>query len=100
MFYYYPVMVIAERDVLPQDIQWRDQGCELFPSCLNCPRPRCIEDEPRGKQKLRARTRARRMGVLRDEGKTVRQIAEAYGVSVRTVQRALEWARREGERAR
>jgi transposase-like protein len=100
LFYHYPVMVIAERDVLPQDIQWRDQGCELFPSCLNCPRPRCIEDEPRGKQKQRSQARARRMGALRGEGKTVRQIAEVYGVSVRTVQRALERVRREGEGTR
>jgi len=90
MFYYNPVMVITGPDVLPQDIQWRDQGCELFPSCLNCPRSRCIEEEPRGKQKVRSQARARGMAALRDEGKTVRQIAGVYGVSVRTVQRALE----------
>jgi len=83
-------MVIAEPDLLPQDIQWRDQGCGLFPSCLNCPRARCIEEEPRGKQKLRSQARARHMAALREQGKTVVQIAGLYGVSVRTVQRALE----------
>ena len=83
-------MVIAQSDVLPQDIQWRDEGCELFPSCLNCPRSRCIEDEPRGKQKARSQARARRMAARRQEGKSVRQIAELYGVSVRTVQRVLQ----------
>ena len=89
MFYHYPVMVITEPDVLPQDVQWRDQGCELFPSCLNCPRPRCIEEEHRGKQKVRSQARSRHMAALREEGKTVRQVAELCGVSVRTVQRAL-----------
>jgi len=83
-------MVISEPDLLPQDIQWRDQGCELYPSCLNCPRSRCIEDEPRGKQKIRLQARAGRMAALRQEGRSVRQIAELYGVSVRTVQRVLE----------
>ncbi len=38
-------------DVLPEYCRYRDEGCELFSSCLDCPLPRCTEDIPRGKQR-------------------------------------------------
>jgi len=82
-------MVTEEMDLLPQDIHWRDEGCELFASCLSCPRPRCIEEEPRGKQRLRMRARAGRMAELQRQGKSAEEIASFYGVSKRTVQRAI-----------
>jgi DNA-binding CsgD family transcriptional regulator len=37
--------------------------------------------------------RAGRMADLRKEGKSVQEIAGIFGVSVRTVQRALKWWR-------
>jgi DNA-binding CsgD family transcriptional regulator len=83
-------MISGEIDLLPDEIEWRDQGCEFFPSCLNCPLPKCIEDEPRGQQRLRMASRKRRMEELRRLGKSVREIAELFGVSTRTVQRALK----------
>jgi AraC-like DNA-binding protein len=82
-------MVVTDADLLPGEVNWRDEGCELFPSCLNCPLPRCIEEEPRGKQRLRMLARARRMAELRRDGKSIKQIAVLFGVSKRTVQRAL-----------
>jgi DNA-binding transcriptional ArsR family regulator len=82
-------MIGGELDLLPDEIEWRDQGCEFFPSCLNCPLPRCVEDEPRGQQRLRMAARKKRMEELRRLGRSVREIAEIFGVSRRTVQRAL-----------
>ena len=76
-------------DSLPEEVDWRDEGCAMFPSCLNCPLPRCMEEEPRGKQRVRMSARARRMAELRREGKTIEEIAELFGVSNRTVQRAV-----------
>ena len=32
---------------------WKDGGCDLHPACLECPLPKCIEEEPRGRQKRR-----------------------------------------------
>jgi hypothetical protein len=87
--YYYYAMTLCKPDLLPEDMEWHDDGCEFFPSCLNCPLPRCLEEEPRGKQKLRMVTRAGRMSKLRDEGKTTAEIARLFGVSIRTVQRAI-----------
>ena len=69
----------------------RDEGCQLFPSCLHCPLPCCIEDIPRGKQ--RQIKEIRNLAISRlfyDEGKSVKEIAQKFGVSQRTVQRALK----------
>ena len=84
------IMIGGELDLLSDDVEWRDEGCEFFPSCLNCPLPRCVEDEPRGQQRLRMAARKRRMAELRRRGKSVKEIAELFGVSRRTVQRALK----------
>jgi len=83
-------MVGSELDLLPDEINWRDEGCEVFRSCLNCPLPRCVEEEPRGQQRLRIAARNKRMVELRRSGKSVRGIAGLFGVSRRTVERAIE----------
>jgi hypothetical protein len=78
-----------ELDLLPEEINWRDEGCEVFGSCLNCPLPRCVEEEPRGRQRLKVAARGVRMAELRRSGKSVKYISEFFGVSRRTVERAL-----------
>jgi hypothetical protein len=83
-------MIGTDLEILPDDINWRDGGCELFPSCLNCPLPHCVEEQPRGQQRLRMAARKQRMEELRQAGKGVKEIAGIFGVSTRTVQRALE----------
>jgi hypothetical protein len=88
-------MVIKEFDILPDAENWKDTGCELYESCLDCPRDRCIEDEPRGRQKMRMNSRSLKMLFLRRQGKSVKDIARAFAVSIRTVQRALAEHREE-----
>ncbi len=83
-------MVGSELDLLPEEIDWRDEGCEVFASCLNCPLPRCIEEESRGQQRLKIAARNRRMVELRKRGKSLNEIAELFNVSRRTVERALK----------
>jgi hypothetical protein len=82
-------MIDSELDLLPDEIDWRDEGCAVFGSCLRCPLPRCVEEEPRGQQRLRLALRNQRMAELRRSGKSVKYIAGLFGVSQRTVQRAL-----------
>ncbi len=86
-------MIPFKLDLLPDDIDWQDEGCEVFSSCLNCPLERCIEEEPRGKQRLRMLNRAGRMVALRRDGKSLEEVARIFEVSKRTVQRALASAR-------
>ena len=80
-------------DLPPEYHHYQDEGCELAESCLNCPLPVCIYEEPGGKRRLLKRKRAREMARLfTDEGKGVKELAQIYGVSQRTVQRALKTA--------
>jgi DNA-binding transcriptional ArsR family regulator len=82
--------ISGEFDLLPEEVDWRDGGCEVYPACLNCPLPKCIEEEPRGRQRLKTVLRARRMKALRRKGKSIREIARLLGVSQRTVQRQIK----------
>jgi transposase-like protein len=77
-------------DLLPEEFPYEDEGCELFPSCLNCPFPTCIKEEPWGKEKFLKQRRAERMMELKREGKSIREIARIFAVSTRTVQRWLK----------
>jgi len=80
-------------DLPPECHHYQDEGCEFAESCLNCPLPVCIYEEPGGKQRLLKRQRAREMARLfTDEGKGVKELAQIYGISQRTVQRALKTA--------
>jgi DNA-binding NarL/FixJ family response regulator len=91
-------MVISDFDLIPDDINWKDSGCELSASCLNCPREKCIEEEPRGRQRIRMSSRSREMESMRQRGKSNADIASFFQVSVRTVQRALAAADKEREK--
>lgn len=86
----------GERDLLPEYCHYKDEGCELARSCLNCPFPDCIYTEPRGKQQWLKKLRDRE--VLRQfttQGKGVKELAFIFGVSQRTIQRILKRARSE-----
>jgi len=77
-------------DLLPEEFPYEDGGCELFPSCLNCPFPDCIREEPWGREKFLKRRRAERMMELKKEGKSIGEIARIFELSTRTVQRWLK----------
>ena len=78
-------------DLPPEYCHYRDEGCEFAGSCLNCPFPRCIYDEPGGKQHWLKKLRAREMARLfTTEGRGIKELALMFGVSQRTVQRALK----------
>ena len=80
---------ITKSGLLSDDSNWKDNGCELSAACLSCPLPSCIEEKPRGRQKLRMDARASQMVGLRSQGKSTREIATLFQVSQRTVQRTL-----------
>lgn len=97
-------------DALPEHIEYRDEGCDLFASCLTCPLPRCRYDEPGGVRAMLNRERDHQIRALReDPSLSVDDIADRFGVSRRTVFRALEGhvtrcgtrpeSRREGKRS-
>lgn len=86
----------SDIDLPPEFCQYQDDGCEFGGSCLNCCLPICIYDEPGGRQRFVKRQRALEMARLyRSEGKSVRELAGIFDVSIRTVQRALKTVCRE-----
>ncbi len=78
------------QDPLPESTQYRDEGCDISPSCLRCPLPRCRYDDPGW---LRREAKARRdQEVLRmqgAEGLGPMELAARFGVSRRTIHRIL-----------
>ena len=83
-------------DLPPEFLRYRDEGCELGDSCLNCSFPRCVYDEPGGRQRLRKRIRDRGINhMFAKDGKGLKDLAAIFGISQRTVQRALKAAIRE-----
>lgn len=80
-----------EPDLLPEYCHYRDEGCDLAGSCLDCPFPQCIYEQHRGRQRwLKNRRDEEIARLFRNESKGVNELALTFGVSQRTVQRALK----------
>jgi len=79
-----------EHDLPPEFCRYQDEGCDLAASCLNCPFPQCIYERPGGKQRWLKMMRNREIiRLFTREGKEVKELASMFGISTRTVQRAL-----------
>ncbi len=102
----YPAAVVVEtqhalplrrvrRDALPEEIRYRDDGCDVHPHCLTCPLPRCRYDEPGGLRAMLNAYRDQQIVALRGDGAHVDQIAERFGLSRRTVFRILSQGSRQ-----
>ena len=76
-------------DLPPEYCHYRDEGCDLADSCLNCPFPQCVYELPGGRQHWLKKLRDREIARLFNECKGVKELALIFGVSQRTVQRAL-----------
>lgn len=89
-----------EPDLPPEYYQYKDEGCDLADSCLNCPFPQCIYEQPRGRQRWLKKLRDREIDRLfTGGGKGVKELALMFRVSPRTVQRALRNSLSKGDRS-
>ena len=80
-----------ELDLPPEYCRYRDEGCEFAHPCLNCSFPKCIYDGPRDRQQWLKGLRDKEMvGLFTTESIEVKELARRFGVSQRTVQRALK----------
>ena len=79
----------TEQDLLPEYIRYQDDGCDLFPSCLKCPLPRCRYDEPGRKQMGKELRNKEMLHLHQKEGLKVEKLAQRFGVSKRTVYRII-----------
>ena len=77
-------------DALPENVRYRDEGCDLSPSCLNCRLPLCRYDLPGGTRRLRTLPRDEEIARLRrSERLPINVLARRFDVSRRTVFRIL-----------
>jgi transcriptional regulator of acetoin/glycerol metabolism len=82
-----------ELDLPPEYCHYQDNGCEFADSCLDCPFPDCLYDQPRGKQRwLKALRNEAVLRLFSDQAKRVKELALMFGVSRRTIQRILKQA--------
>ena len=75
--------------LLPEYCYYPDEGCEFAHSCLNCPFPRCIYDEPGGKQHFVKDLRNKEIIRLYTDGKEIEELAIIFGISQRHFQLLL-----------
>ena len=65
---------------------YTDTGCEVSPSCLNCPLPMCKYDTSVQYGSLQRQQQDRdRITVMQREGLTVQAAAEHFGITERTM---------------
>ncbi len=79
-----------ETDLPPEYCRYKDKGCEYAQSCLACPFPQCLYDEPRGRQRWLKELRNKEINKLFNSGWKIKELALLFGVSLRTIQRALK----------
>jgi len=77
-------------DLRPEYCHYKDEGCEYAQSCLDCPYPQCIYDEPRSLHLWLKEQRNKEINRLFSSGWKAKELALLFGVSQRTVQRALK----------
>jgi hypothetical protein len=81
----------SDLDLLPEYCRYQDDGCEFADSCLNCPFPECIYDQPGGRQQWLKKLRDKEVLKLHaSRGKGVKELAEMFGTSQRTIQRIMK----------
>lgn len=79
-----------ESDLRPEYCHYRDAGCEFASSCLACPYPQCLYDEPRGRQRWLKELRSKEINRLFADGLGTKDLGRQFGLSQRTIQRALK----------
>ena len=81
---------VAPTDRLPDYSDYRDEGCDLFSSCLKCPLPRCRHDkQPHGRRAARSLRDIEILKQHNSAGKSAAGLAKEFGVSKRTIQRII-----------
>lgn len=92
-----PTLTLPPRvDALPEYTNYNDTGCDLYPSCLSCPLPRCRYDDPGGAAAmLREGRDASILRLHHREQASIDTLATMFGLSRRTIFRVLRAERTE-----
>ena len=81
----------ARANELPNYDSYKDEGCEVSPSCLTCLLPQCRHDDPIWFQQYRRVARDFRIWkTIQSESLTANKAAERFSVTVRTISRIIQ----------
>ncbi len=84
------VIATASLELLPERYPYRDEGCEVSPSCLKCPLPQCKYDEPGWLQRQKRNERDSEVVAALLQGElSVKEAASRFALSQRTIFRIL-----------
>lgn len=78
----------VEPDGLPENQRFRDTGCEVSRKCLECPLPRCKHEDPTYQYREQDERDAQ-IAELSAQGMSTALLTKRFGVSPRTVHRAV-----------
>ncbi len=77
-------------DVVPENYPYRDDGCEVSPSCLSCPLPQCKYDDPGWFQREKRKERDEEViSAMYKQKLSVSEAAARFDISQRTIFRIL-----------
>ena len=78
---------MIKRPALPEEVVYRDTGCDVHHACLSCPLPVCKYEEGQPRATLWAPVRARNEEIraLYATGTDAKALAAQYGLSLHTV---------------
>jgi hypothetical protein len=83
-------LATVRSDTLPENTRYKDDGCGVSSSCLNCPLSLCKYDDPGWLQRESRRTRDDEIFQLREARVPVAEIASRFAISTRTVHRIVQ----------
>jgi hypothetical protein len=81
---------LSQTNTQPEDNNFSDKGCNLYNSCLNCPLPSCVFDEPNGRINYIRRQRDIEILHRFRRGESLEKLASCFEISRRTIQRVLK----------
>lgn len=88
-----PTKVDRLEDLLPEHMNYRDDGCEVSPTCLACPLPVCRYEVPGGLAALQREPRDAALLDLHKRGAGIDRLCRQFGLSRRSVFRIIAAAR-------
>ena len=89
---------VASVDMLPERFPYRDDGCEIYPSCLRCPLPQCKYDDPGWLQREKRRERDQNIiEAVKRDGVSISEVASQFSISQRTIFRIIRKSSEERE---
>ena len=86
-----------ELDLLPEFCHYKDEGCDLASSCLDCPLPECKEDRPTRTRSTRKRRDAEIVKLHSVENKSFQELASQFHLTRRRIIKIIVGRRKENK---